>query len=45
MSVAYFIRRREQAVALSIHTNNNTREDWLRLQACLVILAQRRARR
>lgn len=29
---------KNQALALSLHSWNNTREDWLRLQACLVIL-------
>jgi hypothetical protein len=33
-----------QAVALSLHTSSNTRDDWLRLQACLVILRHRRQR-
>lgn len=31
-----------QALALSLMTRWNTSEDWLRLQACLVILRQRR---
>ena len=36
---------RNQAKALSMHTWNNTRTDWLRLEACLVLLnANRRAR-
>jgi len=34
-----------QAVALSLMTWHNTREDWLRLQACLVLLRQRPRRR
>jgi hypothetical protein len=35
------------AVALSLHTWNNTAQDWLRLEAALVILhhKQRRTRR
>jgi hypothetical protein len=33
---------RNQATALQLMTWRNTREDWLRLQACLVILKQRR---
>jgi hypothetical protein len=28
----------QQATALSLHSWNNTREDWLRLQACLTHL-------
>jgi hypothetical protein len=36
---------RNQAVALSLHTWHNTPEDWLRLQACLVLLRQRPSRR
>jgi hypothetical protein len=31
-----------QAAALSLHSWNNTSEEWLRLQACLVLLAERR---
>jgi hypothetical protein len=34
---------RHQACALSMHTWNNTSTDWLRLEACLVLL-HRRAR-
>ena len=38
---------RNMAVALSLHTWNNTAQDWLRLEAALVILdhKQRRTRR
>jgi hypothetical protein len=38
---------RNMAVALSLHTWNNTAQDWLRLQAALVILRHkpRRTRR
>ena len=38
---------RNMAVALSLHTWNNTAQDWLRLEAALVILQQkpRRTRR
>ena len=38
---------RNMAVALSLHTWNNTAQDWLRLQAALVILHHkpRRTRR
>jgi hypothetical protein len=38
---------RNMAVALSLHTWNNTAKDWLRLEAALVILYHngRRARR
>jgi hypothetical protein len=35
---------RNQACALSMHTWNNTSTDWLRLEACLVLLHTRRAR-
>jgi hypothetical protein len=35
---------RNQALALSMVTWRNTREDWLRLQACLVILKSRRTK-
>ena len=34
-----------QVVALSLVTWHNTREDWPRLQACLVLLRQRPRRR
>jgi hypothetical protein len=34
---------RNQALALSLMTWHNTREDWLRLQACLVILRHSKA--
>jgi hypothetical protein len=33
---------RNMSVALSLHAWNNTAADWLRLEASLVILAQRR---
>lgn len=33
---------RNQALALSLHSWNNTDSDWLRLQACLVILGARK---
>ena len=33
---------KQQAIALSLHTWHNTPEDWLRLQACVVILANKR---
>ena len=36
---------RNMAVALSLHTWNNTAQDWLRLEAALVILKPRRTRR
>jgi hypothetical protein len=32
---------RNMAVALSLHTWNNTSQDWLRLEAALVILHHR----
>ena len=32
-----------QAFALSLHSWHNTPDDWLRLQACLVILRQQRS--
>ena len=31
-----------QAAALSLHPWNNTPEEWLRLEACLVLIAERR---
>ena len=31
-----------QAAALSLHSWNNTPEEWLRLEACLVLIAERR---
>jgi hypothetical protein len=34
---------RNQACALSLHTWNNTTTDWLRLEACLVLLNAQRA--
>ena len=33
---------RNQACALSMHSWLNTATDWLRLEACLVLLAQKR---
>ena len=36
---------RNMAVALSLHTWNNTPQDWLRLEAALVILHHRRGQR
>ena len=33
---------RNMAVALSLHTWNNTAQDWLRLEAALVILYHKR---
>ena len=33
---------RNQACALSLHSWLNTATDWLRLEACLVLLAERR---
>jgi hypothetical protein len=38
---------RNMAVALSLHSRNNTPQDWLRLEAAVVILRHRprRARR
>jgi hypothetical protein len=38
---------RNMAIALSLHTWNNTLQDWLRLEAALVIIhhKQQRARR
>ena len=33
---------RNQACALSLHSWLNTATDWLRLEACLVLLADRR---
>jgi hypothetical protein len=35
---------RNMAVALSLHSWNNTAQDWLRLEAALVILRQSRRR-
>jgi hypothetical protein len=35
---------RNMAVALSLHTWNNTAQDWLRLQAALVILRHKPGR-
>src|SRR5262245_16969093 len=34
---------RNQALALSLHTWNNTTTDWLRLEACLVLLNRKPA--
>ena len=31
-----------QAAALSLHPWNNTPEEWLRLEACLVLIEERR---
>jgi hypothetical protein len=31
-----------QAAALSLHSWNNTPEEWLRLEACLVLIGERR---
>lgn len=36
---------KQQSIALSLMTWRNTREDWLRLQACLVILKHQRRKR
>ena len=36
---------RNMAVALSLMTWRNTREDWLRLEAALVILHRRKGRK
>ena len=36
---------RNMAVALSLHTWNNTAQDWLRLEAALVILHHKRRTR
>jgi hypothetical protein len=33
---------RNQACALSLHSWSNSATDWLRLEACLVLLAQKR---
>jgi len=33
---------RNQACALSLHSWSNTATDWLRLEACLVLLADKR---
>jgi hypothetical protein len=33
---------RAQAAALSLHPWGNTPEEWLRLEACLVLIAERR---
>ena len=33
---------RNQAIALSLHSWSNSATDWLRLEACLVLLAQKR---
>jgi len=35
---------RNQACALSLHSWSNTATDWLRLEACLVLLAHKRRR-
>ena len=35
---------RNQACALSLHSWSNTGTDWLRLEACLVLLAHKRRR-
>ena len=36
---------RNQACALSLHSWLNTATDWLRLEACLVLLAHKRRRK
>jgi hypothetical protein len=36
---------RNQACALSLHSWLNTATDWLRLEACLVLLADKRQKR
>jgi hypothetical protein len=36
---------RNQASALSLHSWLNTETDWLRLEACLVLLADKRQKR
>jgi hypothetical protein len=36
---------RNQACALSLHSWLNTATDWLRLEACLVLLADKRRRK
>ena len=33
---------RNQACALSLHSRSNSATDWLRLEACLVLLAHKR---
>ena len=33
---------RNQACALSLHSWSNSETDWLRLEACLVLLAEKR---
>ena len=33
---------RNQAIALSLHSWSNSATDWLRLEACLVLLADKR---
>ena len=35
---------RNQACALSLHSWSNTATEWLRLEACLVLLAHKRRR-
>ena len=36
---------RNQACALSLHSWSNTATDWLRLEACLVLLAHKRCQK
>jgi hypothetical protein len=36
---------RNMAIALSLHSWSNTRQDWLRLEAALVIMHHRRGQR
>ena len=36
---------RNQAIALSLHSWSNTATDWLRLEACLVLLAHKRCQK
>ena len=36
---------RNQACALSLHSWSNSATDWLRLEACLVLLAHKRRKR
>ena len=36
---------RNQACALSLHSWSNSATDWLRLEACLVLLADRRCQK
>jgi len=36
---------RNQACALSLHPWSNTATDWLRLEACLALLADKRRRK